>query len=663
MDITITPGSISRILEWGERPDTITLQVLGCKEIGNDRARMFLWDGKDEYKHAVLIKEGSNIDSPERFSIVKISDEERPNSFASHRIEELKNLSTKYALIFYHYTMVKNGKEVGKKIIPENNQVLDGNGDLNNAGSTVNTPPSYASKCETMAPPFKSSMASQFSSNRQAVKRNLDSTFDASVPKRCPPDGIDASPTHQVMDLNPYINRYKLKVRVSGKSPVKNITNSRFQGSVQNCIMSDESGSIKVNAWDSNGREDTKQLDKLEVGKTYMLEGLQVKPVHNTAYNTTGHNYELTWCQNTVVSGPITDNPVQEKYKFVTISSLASVSANTVVDVVGWVREIGELNEFRSRAEKDLKKREIVLADNSNGGSSINLVLWGTQAEKFFDFDSIIALKGAQVKEFNGQKSISIGFSGSYEVSPNIPEVVELEKWADSLRGINSQMPSSQLSQATGSSVQGEWSTIQEIKELLAVNRLEKKFTFIARVIKIKIENMWYRAHQPRDGKKCMKKVTANSSDPELYDCKCGDKKLSESETELRFMVNICLADTTSSCWATFFSASSLFNMSAQELHDLRNRSESDFLDLISKKQFMEARFTVSAKVETYNQSPQLRFTVQDMEEIKWGAEEDAKNHIKRRWEDIMAMEKELGVSHEEEYGIAVTGTAAFSNP
>ena len=244
--------------------------------------------------------------------------------------------------------------------------------------------------------------------SRQNVKRNIDSTFDAPAPERSPP--IDSNPTHQVADVNPYLDRYKLKRRVDNKSPVKKLQTQRFTGAVQDCVISDQSGSIKVNAWDSNGREDTSHLDKLEVGSTYMLEGAQVMSVHNPRYNTTGHNYELTWCQNTVTSGPVTDCPVRQSYKFVPISSLEDTEAGTVVDLVAWVREVGDLIQFRSKAEKDLKKREIVLADNSKGGSSVNLVLWAEQAEQFSCHDAIIAIKGAKLAEYNGTKNISLGF-------------------------------------------------------------------------------------------------------------------------------------------------------------------------------------------------------------------------------------------------------------
>ena len=54
-------------------------------------------------------------------------------------------------------------------------------------------------------------------------------------------------------------------------------------------------------------------LDKLVVGNTYMLEGLQVKAIHgDPKWNKTGHNYELTWGQNTVAMGPCIDRPGSE---------------------------------------------------------------------------------------------------------------------------------------------------------------------------------------------------------------------------------------------------------------------------------------------------------------------------------------------------------------
>jgi len=658
MDL-LTPGVLARLVQHGDRPDDFVAQVLGSKLVGEggNKVRLALWDGQTEYKHALLDVSTSSVPIPEKFSIVKISDSDRPGTVAEHTIKQVpKAGGLLNVLVVQHYTMVK---KVGSRLGGSSQS----NGHSQPVFSQAATPPSHnTSQSYTTPPssgtPFPRPPPSKVgtpstSVGRQNVKRNLESVLDAPASKRV----CESNPTHQVADLNPYINRYKLKVRVDTKSQVKKISSQRFEGSVQDCIISDQSGSIKVTAWARQDMDDTVKLDKLVVGSTYMLEGLMVKPIHNPKFNTTGHNYELTWSQNTVASGPVTDSPIQKNYNFVPISSLANTQADTVVDLLAWVREVGDLIQFRSKSEKDFKKREIVLSDNSNGGTSINLVLWAEQAEQFASGDAIIAIKGAKLAEYNGVKNISLGYSGTYEVSPPVPEAEELESWASGLRGVVG-MPASQGSQ--GGIVAGQWSTLQEIKDMMAENRTEKKFAIVASPIKVKTDNMWYRAHIPRDGKRCQKKVTENATSPELYDCKCGDRKLSESETELRYVVNMCLADCTSWAWATMFNASNMFHMTAQELNDLRITSESKFLDLVNKVQFTEAVFHVTAKVETHNQSPQLKFNIQDMDQVGWG-EEGGKEHVKRRWLDIIRLEEELGVSHEEEFGIAVSGTAAYT--
>jgi len=659
----LTPGPLARLVKSGDRPDNFIVQVLGTKVVGDggNKFRLALWDGEIEYKHALLDVATSSLSIPDKFSIVKVSDSDMPLGVPEHTVRQMsKPGGSLNVLVVQHYTMIKEGALIGRKLCSSS----QANGHSQPGVSQAATPPSHntpqtyttppTSGTPSLRPPPSKTGSPSTSVARQTVKRNLDSVLGAPSPKRV----CDSNSTHQVADLNPYINKYKLKVRVDTKSPVKKITTQKFEGSVQDCTISDQSGAIKVTAWARQDTDDTAKLDKLVVGSTYMLEGLMVKPVFNPKFNTTGHNYELTWSQNTVASGPVTDGPIQKIYKFVPISSLENTQADTVVDLLAWVREVGDLIQFRSRAEKDFKKREIVLSDNSNGGTSINLVLWAEQAEQFASGDAIIAIKGAKVAEFNGVKNISLGFSGTYEASPSVPEAEELEAWASELRGVVG-MPASQCSQ--GGRVAGQSSTLQEIKDMLAENRTEKKFTVLASPIKVKTDNMWYRAHTPRDGKKCMKKVTENATCPELYDCKCGDKKLSETETELRYMVSMCLADCTSWVWATMFNASSLFHMTAQELNDLRISSESKFLDLVNKIQFTEAVFHVTAKVETYNQSPQLKFNIQDMDQVGWG-EEGGRDHVKRRWLDVMRLEEELGVSHEEEFGIAVSGTAAFTS-
>ena len=88
---------------------------------------------------------------------------------------------------------------------------------------------------------------------------------------------------------------------------------------------------------------------------------------------------------------------------------MRDTKTDTVMDVVAWVREVGDIIQFRSKLEKDFKKREIVMEKKSKGGSSVNLVLWGKQAEDFNSADAIIIVKGAKVSKYNGTKTILLG--------------------------------------------------------------------------------------------------------------------------------------------------------------------------------------------------------------------------------------------------------------
>ena len=128
--------------------------------------------------------------------------------------------------------------------------------------------------------------------------------------------------THPVAAINPHVNRYRIKVRVSQKKALKEISTSRWQGKVASCILEDKSGSISLTAFN----EFAEELDhRLEVSKTYAISGADVKNVRDTRYNTTGHTYELNWRQNTEVVGPITFGAVQTLYKFVTIADIRFV--------------------------------------------------------------------------------------------------------------------------------------------------------------------------------------------------------------------------------------------------------------------------------------------------------------------------------------------------
>ena len=64
------------------------------------------------------------------------------------------------------------------------------------------------------------------------------------------------------------------------------------------CVLADTSGKIKLTAWNDDA---DKLVAAVENNKTYYVSGCRVQPVRERRYNNTDHQYELVWCQNTVI--------------------------------------------------------------------------------------------------------------------------------------------------------------------------------------------------------------------------------------------------------------------------------------------------------------------------------------------------------------------------
>ena len=74
-----------------------------------------------------------------------------------------------------------------------------------------------------------------------------------------------------------------------------------------------------------------------------------------------------------------------------------------------------------------MTKRELVVCDQS--GWQVRVTLWNRQAASFDGSDGkSIGIKGAKVGDFNG-RSLSIGFDGTVQVNPDIPEGHNLLIW------------------------------------------------------------------------------------------------------------------------------------------------------------------------------------------------------------------------------------------
>ena len=571
---------------------------------------------------AVLCLEGrEDLDVPSTFSVIKLEG------------VRVKKAGANWAAIISGYQMLKSGAKVGRKLEASASQVWGGLGD-------AVTPPaasSLSSKLSTPAKARPTSSQTPPAPQLSQVKRNLAESFGNPEPKRLAAGG---QATHPVAGITPYSNKFTLKVRVENMGSPRRLNTRNFSGSVLDCVLTDATGQIKLTAWSKDGQDDVAKMEaSLKEGGTYLVSGGKVKMVQNTAYNSTGHQYDLTWNQFTRVEGPLAGPPVQLNYNFVPLARVAELDEGAVVDVMGWVQDPGSATTFESRKSgREVTKREVVLADTTG---TLVLTLWAEKAKEFSSEGKVIAVRGAKVQEFQGVKNIQTSFGGSYEVEPNVEGVAELVAWGKEQRPTNNSGSVARLA--------GEVVTLSQVQDAVIQGRPESKFTVAASPTRINQDNLFYRAHNPVGDGKCRKKVQEEAGQENSFTCRCGSRGIPATETMLRYMVRLCLADCSTYEWAVMFDAETLFGCTAQQLHDLRQASEEEFQKKVEELLFVEQLWTVGGKMEAYQGENRVKLTLLEARKMAWEERREA------LWEEIVRMESDLGVSHEEEWGLDLT--------
>ena len=96
-----------------------------------------------------------------------------------------------------------------------------------------------------------------------------------------------------------------------------------------------------------------------------------------------------------------------------------------------------------------------------------------------------IAIRRATLKDYKGTKNLNLGRNSSYEVSPDCPGAEELRDWAEGLTRGPGLWTLHTGSDQSNSGASFPVYSIQDIKDLLAQDNSEKKFTVYGFPIKV----------------------------------------------------------------------------------------------------------------------------------------------------------------------------------
>ncbi|KAK8873856.1 Replication factor A protein 1 [Apiospora arundinis] len=417
--------------------------------------------------------------------------------------------------------------------------------------------------------------------------------------------------------LSPYAHKWTIKARVSAKSDIKTWHKPSGEGKLFSVNLLDESGEIKATGFNEQCDQ---YYDMLQEGSVYYISNPCRIQFAKKQFSNLPNDYELTFERDTVIEkAEDSSNVPQVRYNFVNIQALQEVEKDSTIDIVGVLKEVGEVNQIVSKTtQKPYDKRELTLVDDSQ--FSVRVTIWGKSATAFDSQpESVVAFKGVKVSDFGG-RSLSLLSSGTMSVDPDIEEAHRLKGWYDSQGAsgsFNTHNNLSSMGAATGR--QDQTKSISQVKdEMLGMdNPGGDYFNLKATVVYIRQENFCYPACMNSD---CNKKVI-DQGDGTWHCEKC---QADHPRPEYRYISSINVNDHTGQIWLSCFDEVSriiMDGMTADQAMELKENDEPALAAKFEAANFTKLNFRVRAKMDTYGDNQKIRYQVMNATPLDFKSE------------------------------------------
>ena len=441
--------------------------------------------------------------------------------------------------------------------------------------------------------------------------------------------GVQANASHHnvvdIQQLNMYMNKWTIKARVTNKSDWRTWDNGKTKGKLFSVDLLDQSGGeIRATMFNQTAERLHEVFQKDRV--FYISKG-QIK-LANKKFNKLNSEYEITLNDDVMVEPADDDQSIPKiTFNFVAIADIANTEPDSNVDVLGIVTDPGTLNSIvpRNRPDSTLNKRDLTLMDQSDGGKTIRLTLWGEQAEAFDESlaKPVLAIKGARVSDYDG-RSLSSSRGSMMEINPiDLPEAAGLRTWYDT---VGSGVKPSTLSVRTGGGGGGN----APVKPLSAVRDENMGMdgtmtTFKAKVTVTNIKpdaNNWYPSCQGTD---CKKKVFQEGDDQWM----CEKCKRTYPNRINRYVLNMGINDPTGQVYATAFDdqGNQIIGASADDMEEYKENNRAMLEEKYHDAQFTMWNLVLKAKGEAYQGETKVRVSIVAAEPVDFIA--DSRSLIK----------------------------------
>ncbi|KAF4121108.1 replication factor A1 [Geosmithia morbida] len=444
-------------------------------------------------------------------------------------------------------------------------------------------------------------------------------------PTQSKPSAVPAAKTvthagstiHPIEALSFFTHKWTIKARVTLKSDIKRWQKANSEGKLFSVNLLDESGEIKATGF--NDQCDA-FYDLLQEGSVYYISTPCKVALAKKQFTNLPNDYELTFERDTVIEKADDQSSVpQMRFNFCTIQELQSVEKDSTVDVIGVLKDAGEVSEIISKKDgRPFQKRELTVVDDT--GFSVRVTVWGKTATSFdANPESVVAFKGTKVSDFGG-KSLSLLSSGTMSVDPDIPDAHRLKGWYDSAgRGDNFATHQNSASMAGATGRKDEITTIRKVKDDNLGHDEQAYFTIIATNVFTKQDSFSYPA--------CPSQGCNNKKVTELGDgtWQCEKCNIAHEKPNHRYILSINVADFTNHMWLTCFdeAARVVMGVPANELMEMRESDDAAFQSAFEAATLQKFNFRCRARMDTYGNTPKIRYQVLSVSAVDYKSEGD----------------------------------------
>lgn len=465
------------------------------------------------------------------------------------------------------------------------------------ANTAISTSNFYGAKTESSAPVKSEPMSSRMGAGVNAA-----------------PHSHGNNVIYPIEALSPYTHKWTIKARVTQKSDIKTWHKASGEGKLFSVNLLDESGEIRATGFN----EQVDQFyDLLQEGQVYYISYPCRVTLAKKQFTNLPNDYELTLERDTVIEKAEDQSSVpQVRFNFVNIQELQSVEKDATVDVIGVLKDVGEVTQITSKnTGKPFDKRELTLVDDSQ--FSVRVTIWGKTANSFSaQPESIVAFKGLKVSDFGG-RSLSLLASGSMSVDPDIEEAHRLKGWYDSQgRTDNFATHNNMASMGSATGRVDQTKIISQVKdENLGLENTDY-FNLKATIVFIKQDNFAYPACS---SEQCNKKVVDQGDGT----WRCEKCDIVHARPQYRYIMSVNVTDHTGQLWLSCFDdvGRVIMGMTADELMEIKENDEDRFPAIFEAANCTKLHFRCRAKMDTYGENQRVRYQVMSANQIDFRTE------------------------------------------